>query len=65
MAGTHDLILDLIEQIELNGHNYVIGIISPNEEDKTLEKIEIFSNTGDYPLDKLIRVLKEYKKNKK
>lgn len=63
--ASRDLILDLIEQIEKNGHNYVIGIITPHETDKNQEKIEIFTNNGHSSLDKLLKVLKEYKKNKK
>ena len=63
--GTKDLIFDLIEAIETNGHNFVVGIIKKNPEDKLNDQIEIFTNTNDEPLEKLLKVLKEHQKNKK
>jgi hypothetical protein len=57
-----DNINELISYIEKDYNSYVIGIIkkTPNENE---EKIEIYTNLGDNPIDKLLKVLKEYKKS--
>lgn len=62
MSGTKDNIIELIEYIEKDHHNYIIGIIKKTTDDSQ-EKIEIYTNLDDNPLDKLVKVLKEYKKS--
>ncbi len=59
--ASKDLILDLIEYIEKDNFNYVIGIIKKTP-DNNQEKIEIYTNLGDNPIDKLLKVLKEHNK---
>jgi hypothetical protein len=61
MSGTKDNIIELIEYIEKDHHNYVIGIIKKIPNDNQ-EKIEIYTNLGDNPLEKLLKTLKEYKR---
>lgn len=63
MPGTHDIINQLVEQIESQNHNYVFALIKPKENDSLHDEIEIFTNIRDEPLDKLLRVLREKKKN--
>ncbi len=60
--GTKDNIIELIEYIEKDDNDYVIGIIKKSE-DINKEKIEIYTNIGENPLDKLFKVLREYKKS--
>lgn len=57
-----DLILDLIECIQKDHDNYIIGIIKKTD-DENQEKIEIYTSLGENPIDKLMKILKEYKKS--
>lgn len=61
---TKDIIYELIEQIESQNFNFVIAIIKPGLV-KDSDIIEIFTNTGDESLEKLLRVLREHQKNRK
>ncbi len=63
MSGI-DNINELISNIELEGHNYVLAIIKSDPKNKDSDELEIFCNTGDEPLNKLLKVLKDYKKTR-
>jgi hypothetical protein len=59
-----DNLNELIENIEKDGFNFVLGIVKPGLV-KDSDIIEIFTNTGDESLEKLLRVLREHQKNRK
>lgn len=63
MPGTKDHVLELISIIESQGFSYVVAIVLPDRTNKNNEKIDIYSNLGEQPLDKLLNVLQEYKKS--
>lgn len=60
---TKDNINQLIEDIESQGFNYVIGIIKPSKVSNSVEEIEIFTNGSDDGLKKLFFILKEHQKS--
>ncbi len=60
--ATMDNINELIENIEKDGFNYIIGIIKPKEKDKTQNSLEIFTNYGDNGLNKLLKILQDHKR---
>ena len=62
MPGTKDNLNQLIEDIEKDGFNFVIGIIKPSDT-KDNNLIDIFTNISENGLDKLLAVLKEHKKS--
>jgi hypothetical protein len=63
MNGTKDYINELIEAIDSQGFNYVIGIIKPKDNNE--EKIDIFTNGSADGLQKLSSILREYQKSSK
>lgn len=63
--GTKDNIHQLIENIESQGYQFAIGIIKKDEKDKSKQNIDLYTNLGENPLNKLLEVLKEYKKDNK
>ena len=64
MAGSKDNINELISMIEEQGYSFVLGIIKSDKENKDNDNLEIYTNTGHEPLDKLLKVLKDYKKTR-
>lgn len=62
---TKDNLIDLIDQIEKDGFNYVVGILKPITGNSEQEEIEIYSNYGEDGLSKLLKVLKEHQKSSK
>ena len=62
---TNDFLNELIENIEKDGHNFVIGLIKPVDSDKTKNHIDIYTNVSESGLDKLLKVLKEHQRSLK
>lgn len=60
--ATKDNINELISMIEQDGYNYVFALITPNEKEKNHKNIDIYSNLGENPLNKLLKILNEHKK---
>lgn len=66
MAGTHDQITELIDSIESQGFQYVIGIIKPRKDEPNLKDIDIYTNRDHNGLDRLLSILsKNQKQNSK
>lgn len=63
MCGTKDNLHEMIEIIESQGFDFVLGILKPN--DKNEQQIEIFTNGSSDGLKKLLFVLKEHQKSVK
>lgn len=64
MPGTRDLINELIDSIESQKFNYVIGIIKPIKDKPLSQDIDIYTNTNENALDKLLFVLQEHNASK-
>lgn len=62
MSGSMDNINELVGAIESQGFDYVFAILEQKDDKKTTQKIKIYTNYGENALDKLLKVLKEYKK---
>ena len=62
--ASKDLVNELIEQIESQGWNFVLALIKSDPKNKDSDELEIFCNTGHDPLDKLLKILKDYKKTR-
>ena len=62
--GTKDNVLELCANVESQGWSYVLGIIKSDPNNKESDNLEIYTNSGEDCLDKLLKVLKDYKKTK-
>lgn len=60
--GTKDLIVELLEQIESQKFNYILGIIKPGE---NTDELEITTNLKNEPISQLIKILREHQKTVK
>lgn len=65
MNGSKDNLIELVNTIESQGFNYVLGILTEDKSNPGTDNLDIYTNGSEDGLKKLLAVLKELNKSNK